>query len=139
VRYKCIRRISAETPPSHWDFPRGLDRKLHKTIEDAKQLGGVGQARNRVERAVQRTVPFGLVVNTLAICWYATAGHHPSDVEAARALAPWYRQKTQPSVLDMFAKLRHVIIAAQFRRGDPAPLTSQEISIVRLAWEGVAA
>ena len=112
---------------------------IEVAIEDAKQLGGVGQARNRLERAVQRTVPFGLVVNTLAICWYATAGHHPGDVEAARALAPWYRQKVQPSVLDMFAKLRHVIIAAQFRREDPAPLTSQEISIVRLAWEGVAA
>jgi len=111
---------------------------IEVAIEDAKQLGGVGQARNRLERAVERTVPFGLVVNTLAICWYATAGHHPGDVEAARALAPWYRQKVQPSVLDMFAKLRHVIIAAQFRPVDPAPLTSQEISIVRLAWEGVA-
>jgi hypothetical protein len=112
---------------------------IEVAIEDAKQLGGVGQARNRLERAVERTVPFGLVVNTLAICWYATAGHHPGDVEAARALAPWYRQKVHPSVLDMFAKLRHVIIAAQFRWVDPAPLTSQEISIVRLAWEGVAA
>jgi hypothetical protein len=112
---------------------------IEVAIEDAKQLGGVGQARNRLERAVQRTVPFGLVVNTLAICWYATAGHHPGDVEAARALAPWYRQKVQPSVLDVLAKLRHVIIAAQFRRVDPAPLTPQEISIVRLAWEGMAA
>ena len=112
---------------------------IEVAIEDAKQLGGVGQARNRLERAVERTVPFGLVVNTLAICWYAAAGHDPGDVQAARALAPWYRKKAQPSVLDMFAKLRRVIIAAQFRRGDPAPLTSQEISIVRLAWEGVAA
>jgi hypothetical protein len=112
---------------------------IEVAIEDAKQLGGVGHARNRLERAVQRTVPFGLIVNTLAICWYATAGHHPGDVEAARALAPWYRQKAQPSVLDMFAKLRHVIITAQFRREDPAPITSQEISILRLAWEGVAA
>ena len=48
---------------------------IEVAIEDAKQLGGVGQARNRLERAVERTVPFGLVVNTLAICWYATAGH----------------------------------------------------------------
>jgi len=111
---------------------------IEVAIEDAKQLGRVGQARNRLERAVEHTVPFGLIVSTLAICWYATAGHHPCEVEAARALAPWYRQKVQPSVLDMFAKLRHVIIAAQFRPVDPAPLTSQEISIVRLAWEGVA-
>ena len=112
---------------------------IEVAIEDAKQLGGVGQARNRLERAVERTVPFGLVVNTLAICWYATAGHDGHDVEAVRALAPWYRQKAQPSVLDMFAKLRRVIIAAQFRRADPAPVTPQEIRAIRLAWEDVAA
>ena len=109
---------------------------IEVAIEDAKQLGGVGQARNRLERAVQRTIPFGLVVNTLVICWYAKAGHHPGDVEAARALAPRYRQKVQPSVLDMFAKLRHVINAAQSRRVDPAPLTSQESP--SCAWPGRA-
>jgi len=112
---------------------------IEVAIEDAKQNGGVGQARNRLEQAVQRTVAFGLVVNTLAICWYTTDSHHPNEVEAARALAPWYRQKVQPSVLDMFTKLRHVIITGQFRRVDPGPLTSQQLSIVRLAWEGVAA
>ncbi len=112
---------------------------IEVAIEDAKQLGGVGQARNRVDQAVRRTVPFGLVVNTLTICWYATAGHHPDDVEAARALAPWYRQKAQPSVLDMFAKLRRVIIATQFRRADPGPVTPQEICAIRLAWQDIAA
>jgi hypothetical protein len=112
---------------------------IEVAIEDAKQLGGVGQARNRLEQAVQRTVPFGLVVNTLAICWYATAGHDPEDVEAARALAPWYRSKAQPSVLDMFAKLRRVIIATQYRQAHPRPVTPQEICVIRLAWENVAA
>lgn len=112
---------------------------IEVAIQDAKQLGGVGQARNRLEQAVKRTVPFGLVVNTLAICWYATAGHHPDDVETARALAPWYRQKAQPSVLDMFAKLRRVIIATQFRRAHPGPVTPQEIRVIRLAWQDVAA
>jgi len=112
---------------------------IEVAIEDAKQLGGVGQARNRAEQAVERTVPFGLVVNTLAICWYATAGHDPDDVQAARALAPWYREKAQPSILDMLAKLRRVIIAAQFRRPDPRPVTPQEIGVIRLAWENVAA
>ncbi len=112
---------------------------IEVAIEDAKQLGGVGQARNRVEQAVKRTVPFGLTVNTLAILWYATAGHHPGDVDAARALAPWYRQKARPSVLDMFAKVRRVIIAAQFRRVDSGPVTPQEISVIRLAWEDVPA
>jgi hypothetical protein len=112
---------------------------IEVTIEDAKQIGGVGQARNRLRAAVERTVPFALAVNTLAVCWYATAGHHPNDVAAARELAPWYREKNQPSVLDMLAKLRRVIIAAQYRSEDPQPPTPQEITILRLAWEDVAA
>lgn len=111
---------------------------IEVAIGDAKQLGGVGQARNRVEQAVQRTVPFALVVNSLAICWYATTGHDPDDVQAARAIAPWYRHKAQPSVLDMLAKLRRAIIAAHFRRPVPEPVTPQEIRVIRLAWEDVA-
>ena len=84
-------------------------------IEDAKQTGGVGQARNRVRLAVERTVPFALTVNTLAVLWYATVGYHPNDVNERRELAPWYRNKAQPSVLDMFTKLRRVIIASHLR------------------------
>jgi hypothetical protein len=112
---------------------------IEVAIEDAKQTVGVGQARNRLRPAVERTVPFGLVVGSLTVCWYATAGHHPDDVEAARELAPWYRQKAQPSILDMLAKLRRVIIAAQFRQTDPLPATPTEINVLRLAWADAAA
>ena len=112
---------------------------IEVAIEDAKQTIGVGQARNRVQRAVERTVPFGLIVGALAICWYASAGHHPDDVQTARELAPWYRDKAQPSVLDMLAKLRRVIIAAQFRTTDPPAPTPNEINVLRLAWADAAA
>ncbi|WP_164520514.1 transposase [Specibacter cremeus] len=88
-------------------------------IEDAKQTVGVGQARNRLPAAVHRTVPIGLATETLAICWYATTGHHPDDVAATRQLAPWYTSKSQPSVPDMLTKLRRVIIATQFRPRHP--------------------
>lgn len=112
---------------------------IEVAIEDAKQTVGVGQARNRLRPAVERTVPFGLVTGSLAVCWYATAGHHPEDVQAARDLAPWYRQKAQPSILDMLAKLRRVIIAAQYRQTDPLPATPTEINVLRLAWADAAA
>jgi len=112
---------------------------IEVAIEDAKQTIGVGQARNRLRPAVERTVPFGLLVGSLAVCWYATAGHHPGDVQSARDLAPWYRQKAQPSILDMLAKLRRVIIAAQFRQTDPLPATPTEINVLRLAWADAAA
>lgn len=112
---------------------------IEVAIEDAKQTTGVGQARNRLRTAVERTVPFGLIWSTLVICWYASAGYHSDDVEGVRALSPWYRDKTQPSVADMHAKLRRVLITAQFQRTDPEPATPEEINILRLAWSDVAA
>jgi hypothetical protein len=60
---------------------------IEVAIEDAKQTTGVGQARNRLPTAVERTVPFGLVISSLAISWYATTGYHPEDVTAVRELA----------------------------------------------------
>lgn len=57
-------------------------------IEDAKQVFGAGQARNRTANAVRRTVPFQLTCQTLAMVWYATAGHDPADIEDRRARAP---------------------------------------------------
>src|SRR5262249_48144656 len=88
-------------------------------IEDAKQLLGVGQAHNRTPKAVERTVPFGLACQTLAVCWYATTGHHPDDVTDHRARRPWYRTKTNPSTADMHAKLRRVLIATRYRPARP--------------------
>ena len=65
-------------------------------IEDAKQVFGSGQARNRTARAVRATIPFTLTCQTLAILWYATAGHDPADVDEHRARAPWYVTKAEP-------------------------------------------
>jgi hypothetical protein len=45
---------------------------------------GVGQARNRVQAAVERTVPFGMLTMSLVYLWYALHGHHPDDVTDRR-------------------------------------------------------
>jgi hypothetical protein len=108
---------------------------IEVAIEDAKQLFGTGQARNRTARAVERTVPFMLTCQALAVCWYATAGHHPADAEARRMSAPWYTSKTGPSTADMTAKLRRVIIAARFKRVYAHQPEPAEIHAIRLAWE----
>jgi hypothetical protein len=79
-----------------------------------KQQMGVGQARNRLPRAVQRTVPFGMLVQSLVIVWYALSGYHPDDVAVRRQEQPWYEAKTEPSFEDMIAKLRKTLIAARF-------------------------
>jgi hypothetical protein len=108
---------------------------IEVAIEDAKQLFGTGQARNRTAAAVERTIPFMLACQALAVCWYATAGHHPADAEARRRNAPWYTAKTEPSTADMTAKLRRVIIAAKFKRLHADQPEPAEIHAIRLAWE----
>lgn len=107
---------------------------IEVAFEDAKQLVGVGEARNRTELAVKRTVPFGLLCMSLTIIWYALHGHSPTDVAEHRARAPWYRTKTTPSTADMLAKLRRTIIAAQY---SPGPLRSpyrEKINAIQQAW-----
>ncbi len=71
--------------------------------------------------------------------WYATAGHDLADVADHRARAPGYTTKAAPSTADMAAKLRRVLIAAGFKASRPDLPTPEEISILRLAWENLAA
>jgi DDE superfamily endonuclease len=109
---------------------------IEVAIEDSKQVFGCGQARNRTARAVERTVPFQVICQAIAVCWYATAGHDPADIDARRLRAPWYPGKTEPSTADMAAKLRRALIAARlFMPSRPDQLTCEEISVLRLAWE----
>ncbi len=107
-------------------------------IEDAKQIFGTGQARNRTAAAVERTVPFQIACQAVAVTWYATAGYDPADLHERRSLAPWYTSKAEPATADMAAKLRRVIIAARFKASRPDQPTLQEISLLRLAWEDAA-
>jgi hypothetical protein len=96
-------------------------------IEGAKQITGVGQARNRVKRAVERTVPFGLICQSLAICWYALHGQADLDVKRRRWLSPWYPHKRSPSLQDMLASLRREAIAAQLPPVTPRAVNQQQI------------
>jgi hypothetical protein len=93
---------------------------LRWTIEvcfrDAKQLSGVGEARNRTPAAVKRTVPFGFLCQSLTIVWYALNGDPAEDVRARRRHAPWYRHKRAPSYGDMLVALRRAMIAVEFPR-----------------------
>jgi hypothetical protein len=52
------------------------------------------------------------LVQSLVILWYAAHGNPDADLNHRRRQAPWYRTKTDPSYLDMIAKLRRVIIVA---------------------------
>jgi hypothetical protein len=107
---------------------------IEQAFADARQIIGVGQARNRTRRAVERTVPFGLICFSMVTVWYALHGHAPEDVTGHRARARWYTTKTEPSYDDMAVKLRRVIIAARFRSPSPVQVTPQETRAVLAAW-----
>lgn len=102
--------------------------------EEAKELFGVGDARNRTENAVRRTVPFQFLAMDITILWYAQHGHHPDDLAEHRRRCPWYLTKTCPSFADMLAKLRRVIIATQFHPGQGSDPKPTQIAEVQQAW-----
>ena len=112
---------------------------IEVTFFDVKNILGVGQARNRTTKAVQRTVPFGLFCHSILIVWYALHGHDHDDTAQRRASAPWYQTKTEPSTLDMLIKLRRQIIATRFMPTSPRPATTEEIMEVQQAWAQAAA
>jgi DDE superfamily endonuclease len=112
---------------------------IEVAIFDAKNITGAGEARNRLPRAVERTVPFALYAQSLVIIWYHLAGHSPAIARARRDRAPWYAAKACPAYIDMIVKLRRVLIAAQFHPGVPRQPTPEEIRAVHLAWAEAAA
>jgi hypothetical protein len=75
------------------------------------------EARNRVEPAVERTVPFGFPCRDLVVIWYAHNGDAEADVGRRLLIAPWYRQKRTPAFADMLTALRRELIRAEFRHG----------------------
>jgi len=44
---------------------------IEVSFQEAKHVLGVGEARSRTEKAVLRTVPFGLLCQSLTIAWQA--------------------------------------------------------------------
>jgi DDE superfamily endonuclease len=101
------------------------------TIETAHQEAkahGVGQARNRVRQAVERTVPFGFLCQTITIAWYALHGDPDIDLDARRRAAPWYRQKATISYADMLAALRRELIRHEYWAQPPAATSTPQIT-----------
>ena len=101
------------------------------TIETAHQQAkahGVGQARNRVRNAVERTVPFGFLTQTITVTWYALHGDPDADLDERRRTAPWYRQKQTVSYADMLAALRRELIRHEYWAQAPATTTAPQIT-----------
>jgi len=105
----------------------------------SKQQMGVGQARNRLPKAVERTVPFGMLTQSLVIVWYTAFGYHPDDIALRRQAEPWYEAKTEPSFEDMLGKLRRTLIATRFSAVSPGQTDPELLRDYALACAAAAA
>lgn len=108
---------------------------IEQAFLETRHLLGVGQARNRTPKAVERTLPLGVIAYSLVIVWYARHAHTTADVVAEhRRRAPWYRTKTAPSFDDMLALLRRTIIASRFSATRPTQPDLTKIEDEALIW-----
>jgi len=97
-----------------------------ETCHQEAKAHGVGEARNRIQAAVERTVPFGFLTQTITIAWYQLHGNPDGDLNHRRQNAPWYRHKTTVSYADMLAALRRELIRAEFHSQAPRPTTTPQ-------------
>jgi len=112
---------------------------IEQAFADARNILGAGEARNRARKAVERTVPFALLVHTLVVAWYARHGHDPAGITARRQAQPWYTAKTEPAFEDMLTQLRRVLICARISGGSAAHPEPGQITAVLAAWHAAAA
>jgi hypothetical protein len=103
-----------------------------------KQVLGVGDACNRTGKAVERTVPFGFLIQTLLITWYARSASDPADIERRRRECPWYLTKTTPSAAGMAARLRRDLHDARISaslpgQGQPGKIGDQDLTCDTIA------
>ncbi len=113
--------------------------EIEQAFGDARNAPGAGEARNRVQKAVERTIPFAMLVSAIVVIWYARHGHDPADIDDRREDQPWYTDKTEPAFEDMLAKLRRVLITARISGGSAAQPTPEQIRAVNAAWAAAAA
>ena len=108
---------------------------IEVAFEDAKGITGVGEARNRTEKAVLRTVPFGFISQGLLTVWYLTDLHDDTVVADRRRHAPWYRTKRTPSLFDMVVAARRVLIANSISRESATHPDPHQLAAAVRAWE----
>ena len=99
-----------------------------ETAHQEAKAHGVGEARNRVQNAVERSVPFGFLTQTITIAWYALHGNPQADLDERRRTAPWYRHKSTVSYTDMLAALRRELIRHEYWAQAPAATSQPQIT-----------
>src|SRR5262249_26872440 len=69
---------------------------IEQAFAGARNIPGAGEDRNRTRRAVERTVPFALIVSTLVVTWYARHGHPGTPSPPAATTSPGTQPRPSP-------------------------------------------
>ncbi|HEX6526210.1 MAG TPA: transposase [Streptosporangiaceae bacterium] len=93
-----------------------------------KQVTGAGDACNRTAAAVERTVPFAFLVQSLMICWYAVSCDPAATIGQRRRRSPWYLSKATPSAADMHAALRDALTSSRINGISPGSSKDPKIT-----------
>ncbi len=123
----AIASTNADVPAAEL-LSRYDSRWTIETCNQEAKAHGVGQARNRVQQAVRRTVPFGFLAQTITIAWYQLHGDPDADLASRLRTAPWYRQKTSVSYADMLTALRRELIRHEFWAQAPPMTTNPKLT-----------
>ena len=99
---------------------------IEVAFHDAKNTTGIGETRNRVTIAVERTVPFTFMCQSITARWYTTNADPETQISQRRRRQPWYTTKTAPSAFDMLLALRAAILTARITPITPDRATSEQ-------------
>jgi hypothetical protein len=78
-------RFSAHDGSDPVDTLLDLETLYHnRTVYQSVGNRAFGEARNRVRRAIERTVPFALLVHALIVAWFTLLGRDPADIDDRR-------------------------------------------------------
>ncbi len=113
----------------------GARWSIEQANDDGKNILGAGQTHSRLQLAVERSAPFVMTCQSIAILWYASAGQATADLATRRKRAPWYRHKTHISMTDIVAAFRR----AQIKENITGQTSGEVIVINGVTWVPTAA
>jgi len=103
VTFRDLKQILGIDDPQNgwWRRPHGQRRSERRPGAEPRGARG--------KRAVECTVPLGLLVHGLVVVWYLRRRRSVLDVAIAKRLAPWRTDKSHPCFADMLAALREAL------------------------------
>jgi hypothetical protein len=119
---------TATTTPNTSSSATPTAGQLNLPTWSANSCSASAKPATRYPRAVERTVPFGFLTQTLMIIWYATCSHHADDLTSWAASEPWYLGETEPARHRGTARRRTIqrdSPCSRYRAGDHLSLYSR--------------